>query len=66
MMADSRFNLSNLIDSTEWIISWIYTTIFEMMFFYFDIMSFFCLTGVNLFSVEDGSKKITVYVGMIH
>ena len=40
MIADSSFNLSNLIDSTEWIISWIYATIFEMMFFS-DIMSFF-------------------------
>ena len=33
IMVDSSFNLSNLIDSTEWIISWIYTTIFDMLFF---------------------------------
>ena len=31
--------------------------IFDMMFCFLDIILFFCPTGVNPFSVEDGVKK---------
>ena len=55
IMADSSFNLSNLIHSTEWIISWIYTTIFDMMLFFWHNVPF-CPTVVNPISVENGVK----------